>query len=56
MSDLQEDEAFEQLLKLYISVLNEFSEADSAIMESKLLKRFEEKARRKYTRHMYTQA
>ena len=57
MSDLQEDEAFEQLLKLYISVLNEFSfEADSAIMESKLLKRFEEKVRRKYTRHMYTQA
>ena len=57
MSDLQEDEAFEQLLKLYISVLNEFSfEPDSATMESKLVKRFEEKARWKYTRHMYTQA
>ena len=57
MSDLHEDEAFEQLLKLYISVLNEFSfEPDSATMESKLVKRFEEKARWKYTRHMYTQA
>ena len=57
MSDLQEDEAFEQLLKLYISVLNEFSfEPDSATIESKLVKRFEEKARWKYTRHMYTQA
>ena len=57
MSDLQEDEAFEQLLKLYISVLNEFSfEPDSATMESKLVKRFEEKAKWKYTRHMYTQA
>ena len=45
MSDLQEDEAFEQLLKLYISVLNEFSfKPDSATMESKLSKRFEEKA------------
>ena len=57
MSDHQDNEAFEQLLKLYISVLNEFSfEPDSATMESRLLKRFEEKARWKYTRHMYTQA
>ena len=57
MSDLQEDEGFEKLLKLYTSVLSEFSfEPDSATMESKLLKRFEEKARWKYTRHMYTQA
>ena len=55
MSDLQENEAFEQLLKLYISVLSEFSfEPDSATMESILLKRFEEKAKWKYTRHMYT--
>ena len=57
MSDLQEDEAFEQLLKLYISVLNEFSfEPDSVTMESKLVKRFEDKAKWKHTRHMYTQA
>ena len=39
MSDLQEDEGFEKLLKLYTSVLSEFSfEPDSATMESKLLK------------------
>ena len=57
MNDLQEDEGFEKLLKLYISVQNEFSfEPDSATMESKLVKRFEEKAKWKYTRHMYTQA
>ena len=56
MSDLQEDEAFEKLLKLCISVLNEFSfEPDSATMESKLVNRFEEKAKWKNTRHMYTQ-
>ena len=42
MSDLQEDKTFEQLLKLCISALNEFSfEPDSATMESKLLKAFE---------------
>ena len=35
MSHLQEDEAFEKLLKLYISVLNEFSfEPDSATIDS----------------------
>ena len=57
MNDLQEDEGFEKLLKLYISVQNEFSfEPDSATMESKLVKRIEEKAKWKYTRHMYTQA
>ena len=57
MSHLREDEAFEQLLKLHISVLNEFSfEPDSATMESKLLKRFKEKTKWKYTEHMYTQA
>ena len=57
MNDLQEDEGFEELLKLYISDQNEFSfEPDSATMEGKLLKRFEEKAKWKYTRHMYTQA
>ena len=46
MSDLQENEAFVQLLKLFISVLSEFSfEPDSATMGSILLKRFEEKAK-----------
>lgn len=57
ISDIQEDQIFEQLFILYVTALNELSfEPECASMESRLFKRFEEKAKWKYTRHMYTQS
>ena len=56
LSDIQEDQVFEQLLILYITSLNEVSfEPDQDTMESQLTKRFDKKAKWKYTRHMYTE-
>lgn len=56
LSDIQEDQVFEQLLISYITVLNEVSfEPDRDTMESQLMKRFDKKAKWKYTRHMYTE-
>ena len=57
ISELQEDQIFEQLFITYITALNEISfEPDSVNMETKLFKRFEEKSKWKYTRHMYTES
>ena len=57
ISELQEDQIFEQLFATYVTALNEISfEPDCVNMESKLFKRFEEKAKWKYTRHMYTES
>ncbi|KAL9972512.1 hypothetical protein ACROYT_G018834 [Oculina patagonica] len=56
MSDIQEDQIYEQLLKTYVTLLNEVSfEPDRDTMESQLMKRFDKKAKWKYTRHMYTE-
>ena len=56
LSDIQEDQVFEQLLISYITLLNEVSfEPDRDTMESQLMKRFDKKAKWKYTRHMYTE-
>ena len=56
MSDIQEDQVYEQLLKTYVATLNEVSfEPDRGTMESRLMKRFDKKAKWKYTRHMYTE-
>ena len=56
LSDIQEDQVFEQLLISYITLLNEVSfEPDQDTMESQLNKRFDKKAKWKYTRHMYTE-
>ena len=56
MSDIQEDQVYEQLLKTYVAILNEVSfEPDRCTMESRLMKRFGKKAKWKYTRHMYTE-
>ena len=57
LSEIQEDQIFEQLFISYVTALNEVSfEPDCTTMESKLFKRFEEKAKWKYTRHMYTES
>ena len=57
VSDLQEDQIFEQLFISYVTALNDFLfETDRATTKRKLLKKIEEKAKWKYTRHMYTQA
>lgn len=56
LSDIQEDQVYEQLLISYVTLLNEVSfEPDRDTMESQLMKRFDEKAKWKYTRHMYTE-
>ena len=56
LSDIQEDHVFEQLLISYITLLNEVSfEPNRATMESQLMKRYDKKAKWKYTRHMYTE-
>lgn len=56
ISDLQEDQVYEQLLISYVTVLNEISfEPDVSSIERKLRKKFQEKAKWKYTRHMFTQ-
>ena len=56
LSDIQEDQIFEQLLISYISLLNEVRfEPDRDTMENQLMKRFDKKAKWKYTRHMYTE-
>lgn len=56
LSDIQEEQVYEQLLLSYITILNEVSfEPDRDTMESQLMKRFGKKAKWKYTRHMYTE-
>ena len=56
ISDLQEDEVYEQLLISYVTVLNEISfEPDVSSVERRLRKKVQEKAKWKYTRHMFTQ-
>ena len=56
LSDIQEDQVFEQLLISYITLLNEvLFEPNRDTMESQLIKRFDKKAKWKYTRHMYTE-
>ena len=56
LSDIQEDQVFEQLLISYITLLNEISfEPNRDTMESQLMKRYDNKAKWKYTRHMYTE-
>ena len=56
ISDLQEDQVYEQLLISYVTMLNEISfEPDVSSVERRLRKKFQEKAKWKYTRHMFTQ-
>ena len=56
ISDLQEDQVYEQLFISYVTVLNEISfEPDVSSVERRRRKKFQEKAKWKYTRHMFTQ-
>ena len=56
LSDIWEDQIYEQLLICYITLLNEVRfEPDRDTMENQLMKRFDKKAKWKYTRHMYTE-
>ena len=56
LSDIQEDQVYEQLLISYITLLNKVSfERNRDTMESQLMKRFGKKAKGKYTRYMYTE-
>ena len=56
MSELQEDQVYEQLLITYVTSLNKVSfEPDGETLESQLMKRFDKKAKWMYTRHMYTE-
>ncbi|XP_022787247.1 uncharacterized protein LOC111327355 [Stylophora pistillata] len=56
LSDLLEDQVYEQLLVEYVTSLNEiWFEPEHENFERKLLKRFDKKAKWMYTRHMFTE-
>jgi len=57
ISEIQEDQIYEQLFISYVTAMNEVSfEPDCSTMERKLFKRFAEKTKWRYTRHMYTES
>ena len=57
ISEIQEDQIYEQLVISYVTAMNEVSfEPDCSTMERKLFKRFAGKTKWRYTRHMYTES
>ena len=57
ISEIQEDQIYEQLFISYVTAMNEVSfEPDCSTMERKRFKRFAQKTMWKYARHMYTEA
>ena len=57
ISEIQEDQIYEQLFISYVTAMNEVKfEPDYSSMERKLFKRFAKKTKWKYTRHMYPES